>query len=80
MLPDHSREEDKILTAEGRRDRDNSRIERERHKTPLLFWLTRIPIYQNLGGEHEELKFETLTGVNVSLLTEAGLCLIDRRQ
>jgi len=33
-------------------------------KNLLLFWGMPIPVYQNLGGEHEELKFEMLTGIN----------------
>lgn len=31
-----------------------------------VFWGMPVPIYQNLGGEHEELKFEILAGINVT--------------
>ena len=29
------------------------------------FWAMPVPIYQNLGGEHEEVEYQILTGINI---------------
>lgn len=37
------------------------------HRRIAFFWAMPVPIYQNLGGRHEEVEYQILTGVNLSL-------------
>ena len=65
MLQDHSREEDKVFDSGGTTVFLSPGLSANFTRRLSAFWTFRLPIYQNLGGEHEELKFEMLAGTSV---------------
>lgn len=63
-LRDHSREQDKIWDSGGTTILISPGLSAELTDSVSAFWAMPIPIYQNLGGQHEEIKFEIITGVS----------------
>ncbi len=55
-LQDHSRETDRVFDSGGTTILATSGFHIEVTKNVAAFWAMPVPIYQNLGGEHEELK------------------------
>lgn len=64
VLRDHSRETDRVFDSGGTTIFATPGVTAELTKYLSAFWAMPIPIYQNLGGEHEELKYELLTGIS----------------
>jgi len=61
-LRDHSREQDKVWDSGGTTILLSPGMSADLTPSLSAFWAMPIPIYQNLGGQHEELKYEVLTG------------------
>ncbi len=61
-LKDHSREENRVFDSGGTTLSLSPGIIVSLTRNISLFWSCPIPIYQNLGGEHEEKKFEMVAG------------------
>lgn len=64
-LQDHSRQEDKVFDSGGVSIFTSLGLVADIAKNLSLFWTMPVPIYQNLGGEHEELNFEMVTGIDL---------------
>ncbi len=65
MLRDHSRKEDKVFDSGGTTIFVTPGLSADITRNISAFWAISTPIYQNLGGEHEELKIRILAGVNI---------------
>ena len=65
-LKDHSREEDRVFDSGGTTIFIAPGVNLRLTKKISIFWSMPVPIYQNLGGEHEERKFEMITGSSFS--------------
>ena len=63
-LRDHSRESDKVLDSGGTTILLSPGFSADLTPSLTAFWAMPIPIYQNLGGEHEELKYAIITGIS----------------
>ena len=63
-LRDHSRSERYVLDSGGTSVFVSPGILAQLSDHLSVFWALPIPVFQNLGGEHEELKYEMLTGVS----------------
>lgn len=64
-LRDHTRTARRVLDSGGTTVFLTPGLNAQLSKHFSVFWGMPIPVYQDLGGEHEELKFETLTGMNL---------------
>ena len=62
-LRDHSREQEKIWDSGGTTILLSPGLSAELTENLSAFWAMPIPIYQNLGGQHEELQYEIITGI-----------------
>ena len=63
-LRDHNRKSDKVWDSGGTTVLLSPGISADITDSLSAYWAMPIPIYQNLGGQHEELKFELLTGLS----------------
>ncbi len=63
-LRDHSREQDKVWDSGGTTILLSPGLSAEVTENVSAFWAMPIPIYQNLGGQHEELAYEVISGVS----------------
>lgn len=66
-LRDHSRAEDRVFDSGGTAIFVTPGFHLDLTQHFSAFWGIPIPIYQNLGGEHEELKFGMLAGASVHI-------------
>lgn len=62
-LRDHSREQDKVWDSGGTTILLSPGFSAELTEQVSVFWAMPIPVYQNLGGQHEELRYEVITGL-----------------
>jgi hypothetical protein len=65
-LRDHSRTERRVFDSGGTTIFLTPGVVMDFHRHLTAFWGFPLPVYQNLGGEHEELKFEMLAGVSLN--------------
>ncbi len=63
-LRDHNREQDKMWDSGGTTILLSPGLSVDITDSLSAFWAMPVPIYENLGGQHEELKYEILTGVS----------------
>ncbi len=63
-LRDHSRESDKVWDSGGTTILLSPGLSADLTDSLSAFWAMPVPRYQNLGGQHEELKYEVITGVS----------------
>lgn len=63
-LKDRSRAEVRVFDSGGTAVFATPGLNAALTRRASLFWGMPVPVYQNLGGEHEELKLETLAGIN----------------
>jgi hypothetical protein len=61
---DHSRESDSVEDSGGTTILLSPGLTAELTPNLSAFWAMPIPTYQNLGGQHEELKYEVLAGLS----------------
>ena len=61
-LRDHSREQDKVWDSGGTTILLSPGISVDLTDSLAAFWAMPIPLYQNLGGQHEELNYEVISG------------------
>jgi hypothetical protein len=66
-LRDRSREQKRVLDSGGTAVFGTPGVRAEFTKNISAFWGMPLPIYQNLGGEHEKLRYEIIAGVNIYL-------------
>lgn len=64
MLKDHSRDADRVFDSGGMLMLISPGLMADITKNLSAFFAMPIPVSQNMGGEHEELKYELITGVN----------------
>jgi len=65
-LRDHSRDERHVLDSGGTTVLISPGLTAQMTEHVSAFWSMPVPVYQNLGGEHEELQYEILSGVTWS--------------
>ena len=63
-LQDHNRTSSKVWDSGGTTVLLSPGLSAELTDSLSAFWSMPIPIYQNLGGQHEELTYEVITGVS----------------
>lgn len=63
-MRDRSREEERILASGGTTILVSPGLVADLNRHVSAFWAMPLPVYQNLGGEHEELRYEIVTGMN----------------
>lgn len=63
-LRDRSREEHRVFASGGTTALASPGLVADLNRYVSMFVAMPFPIYQNLGGEHEELKYEIITGLN----------------
>jgi hypothetical protein len=61
---DHSRSSDEVLDSGGTTVLLSPGLSADLTEALSAFWAMPLPVYQNLGGEHEELKYEVIAGVS----------------
>ncbi len=61
---DHSRTEDRVLDSGGTTILVSPGLTAEFTKNLSAFWAMPVPIYQHLGGQHQVLKYEVITGLS----------------
>ena len=62
-LRDHSRDANRVLDSGGTAVLLAPGLSADLNEALSCFWSMPIPVYQNLGGEHEELKYEIIAGL-----------------
>jgi len=62
-LRDHSRDHDRVLDSGGTTILVSPGVAVDLTESLSAFWSMPFPLYQNLGGEHEELKYELIAGL-----------------
>jgi len=65
-LRDHARDERHVLDSGGTTVLISPGLTAQITERLSVFWSMPVPIHQNLGGEHEELKYEILAGMSWS--------------
>ena len=63
-LRDHSRGQDRVWDSGGTTVLLSPGLSMEVTENISAFWAMPFPVYQNLGGQHEEVKYEIISGIS----------------